>query len=128
MNKNLALVSTLSFILLGADNFAQAPIGNPAKEPGTHDQPNEAALEFLSDLPELKGVSLGMSEKEFQNFITRKELRNERAKADGENSYLVRVPWKGMDASVYFGFRDGKCTGIQRLQPIPKKITPTAAK
>ena len=122
MNKTLALVSALSFALSGADNFAQEPIGHPAKESATHEQPKDAALGFLADLPKLKGVSLGMSEKEFLNIITRQKLRNERTIANGETSYLVRVPWKDLDASVYFGFRDAKCTGIQRLQPIPKKI------
>ena len=128
MNTTLTLVSTLSFILLGADKFAQAPSGNPPAESGTHEQAEDAALGFLADLPQLKGVSLKMSEKEFRKIITRQKLRNERTVAKGEISYFVRVPWKGMEANVYFGFRDDRCSGIQRLQPIPRNLTPPATK
>ena len=128
MKKTLTLIPAIFFGLLLAGNFATEPAGKSAKEPTTRARPEDAPLAFLSDLPELKGVTLEMSEKEFLKIIAGKKLGNERSEDKSGTSYHVRIPWKDMDALVYFGFRGGKCTGIQRLQPEPKEIAPAAAK
>jgi len=94
-----------------------------ALEEKTEEQSRAAALGFLADLPELKGVSLQMPEKAFLKLMDQRKLRYERERSDrkGEVSYYVRIPGKERDANVYFGFRDGMCSGIQRLQPGPRK-------
>src|SRR5438094_10109611 len=79
----------------------------------------ERGLEFLSNIPELRDLSLKMSEDQFKSHIekhrlyAKKELQKERVTywvltAGGEN--------------VFVGFVSGKCTGIQRMQPIPKQL------
>jgi len=123
MNNTLAMVaifSTLSLSLFSADNSGQERSEISAKESGTQDH-QDASLEFLADIPELKGVSLGMRETAFQNILTQRKLRSERSTTKDETSYYVYVPGKEREATVYFGFRDALCTGIQRLQPGPRK-------
>jgi hypothetical protein len=85
------------------------------------DPPKDAAPGFLSDLPELKGVRLGMSENAFQSLLAERKLRYESSITKDEVAYYVHVPTKENGANIYFGFRGASCTGIQRLQPRPKK-------
>lgn len=79
----------------------------------------EHGLDFLSNIPEFRDFSLKMSEDQLkaqiekQHLYSRKELQEERVTywlltAAGEN--------------VYVGFASGKCTGVQRMQPIPKQV------
>lgn len=79
----------------------------------------EGGLEFLSHVPELREVSLKMTEEDFKTHVAKHglyvwtETRKERV------SYWVLTP-EGENVNV--GFMAGKCTGIQRMQPIPKQL------
>jgi hypothetical protein len=78
----------------------------------------ERGLEFLSGIPEFRGLSLKMSEDQLKSHIekhrlyAKKELRQERV------TYWVLTPG---GENVIVGFSSGECTGIQRMQPIPKQ-------
>lgn len=113
--KTLLHIPVLAFALLAASSPCFA------LEEQTEEHARAAALGFLADLPELKGVSLQMSEEAFLKLIDEQKLRYERTEVKGEVSYYVRIPGKERDANVYFGFREGMCSGIQRLQPGPRK-------
>lgn len=79
----------------------------------------EDGLDFLSGIPELRELSLKMSEDELKTHVekhglyARKEQRKERF------DYWVLTP---AGENVHVGFLAGKCTGIQRMQPIPKPL------
>src|ERR1043166_8831319 len=79
----------------------------------------ERGLEFLSNIPELRDMRLKMSEDQLKSHIekhqlyAKKELQNERV------TYWVLTAG-GENVSV--GFVSGKCTGIQRMQPIPEHL------
>ena len=113
--KTLLNIPVLACALLAASGQCFALPEEP------EEQSRAAALGFLADLPELKGVSLEMSEPAFLKLMIQRKLRYERTEVKGEVSYYVRIPGKERDANVYFGFRDGLCSGIQRLQPGPRK-------
>src|SRR5882762_826121 len=78
----------------------------------------ERGLEFLSNIPELRDLSLKMSEDRLKSHIekhglyAKKELQKERL------SYWVLTSG---GENVFVGFEAGKCMGIQRMQPIPKQ-------
>ena len=80
---------------------------------------HEPGLEFLSNLPELRDLSLKMSEDQLKSHIdkhglyAKKELQKERV------SYWVLTPG---GENVFVGFEAGKCTGVQRMQPVPKQL------
>ena len=97
-----SLLSAVLLMLLSAVSFGQ-----------------ERGLEFLSNIPELRDLSLKMSEDQLKSHIekhglyAKKELQKERV------SYWVLTPG---GENVFMGFVAGKCTGIQRMQPIPKQL------
>ncbi len=70
----------------------------------------EGGLEFLSKIPEFRGLTLKMSEDQLKAHVekhglyARRELQNERV------SYWLLTP---DGENVYVGFDAGKCTGIQ---------------
>lgn len=79
----------------------------------------ERGLEFLKKIPEFRDLSFRMSEDQLTSHIkkhglyAKKDLKNDRVSywlltTEGEN--------------VFVGFAAGKCTGIQRMQPIPKQM------
>jgi hypothetical protein len=78
----------------------------------------ERGLEFLSNIAEFRALSLKMSENQLKSHIekhllyARKKLQNERV------TYWVLTPG---GENVFVGFVSGKCTGIQRMLPIPKE-------
>ncbi len=76
-------------------------------------------MEFLSNIPEFRGLSLKMSEEQLKSQIAkhglyaRKKLQNERL------TYWVLTPG---GENVFVGFAAGKCTGIQRMLPMHKEL------
>lgn len=74
---------------------------------------NSKGLEFLADIPSLKGVSLQMSDTNFLTLVHRRKLGFKRGiEADLTTTYTVPVKDGG---AVIFMFRDGHCAGIQRV-------------
>jgi len=69
-------------------------------------------LEFLADIPSLKDVSLKMTEAEFVDILHQQKLDYKRDVSAGQPSYWVKPK---VHVIVVFGFRDGRCSGIQRL-------------
>jgi hypothetical protein len=79
----------------------------------------EPGLEFLSNIPELRDLSLKMSEDQFKSHIEKHRLYAKRELQQERVTYWV-LTRAGENVSVGFVF--GKCTGIQRMQPIPKQL------
>lgn len=73
---------------------------------------NPSGLDFLRDIPSLKPVSLNMSETEFLDILHKQKLDYQRYLTAGQPTYLVKPK---VHVSVVFGFREGLCSGIQRL-------------
>jgi hypothetical protein len=78
----------------------------------------ERGLEFLSGIPEFRGLSLKMSEEQLKSQVEKWHLYSKREVQDDRVRYWL-VTTEG--ENVFAGFAAGKCTGIQRMQPIPKQ-------
>ena len=93
----------------GAGQTAPQPVATWANPP--------QGLEFLGTVPELRGISLDISEEDFLKLVESQVLtiKIDRS-SDGETSYYIATP---SGENVVVMFTDGACTGIQRLQPTP---------
>jgi len=110
-----AILAAVSVGILQAEDKEPLPAkSKTASTPATTPSPNNA-IDFLNDVPELRGVSLNMSEKAFRDLIAHRKLPCKRAVGNGQTTYEVRVPGKKSDAIVIFGFQNASCTGIQRM-------------
>jgi len=70
-------------------------------------------LDLLADIPSLKSISSKMSEEQFLDILHRRKIPYMRELGPNHGvSYLVRPK---AHVVVVFGFRDGHCSGIQRL-------------
>src|SRR5437660_330699 len=84
----------------------------------------EPGLEFLNPIPEFRGLSLKMSEEQLKAQVHKHVLYSKREARFGSLnqtnavSYWLLTP---EGENVFVGFASGKCTGIQRMQPIPKE-------
>ena len=78
-----------------------------------------SGLEFLRTVPELRGITLKISEQDFLKLVQSQKLE---VKPDhsrtGETSYFITTP---SGENIVVMFADGACKGIQRLQPTPAK-------
>jgi hypothetical protein len=72
-----------------------------------------APLDFLADIPSMKGVSLKMSEAELLDIIRQQKLDYTLAIQHGDSMYYVRPK---EHVVVIITFREGHCGGIQRLR------------
>lgn len=79
----------------------------------------EGGLDFLSGIPELRGLSLKMSEDELKTQVEKHGLYARKEQQKERVSYWVLTPG---GENVHVGFLAGKCTGIQRMQPVPKQF------
>jgi hypothetical protein len=95
----LASVAVLLFLVVAVS----------AQEPG---------LEFLRKIPEFRDLSLKMTEGQLKVHIERHDLYSRR-ELQGERVSYWLVSTEG--ENVFVGFALAKCTGIQRMQPIPKQ-------
>lgn len=79
----------------------------------------EHGLEFLSEIPEFRDLSLKMSEDQLKSHIEKHHLYSKKELQEQRLTYwLVTVDGE----NVYVGFASGRCTGIQRMQPIPRQL------
>jgi hypothetical protein len=82
----------------------------------------ERGLEFLSNIPELRDLSLSMSEDQLQSHIEKHGLYSTKTLQKGRQkdrvSYWVLTPG---GENVFVAFEGNKCMGIQRMQPIPQQ-------
>lgn len=76
----------------------------------------ERGLEFLRNIPEFRALSLTMSEEQLKSHIEKHRLYAKRELQKERLTYWVLAPG---GENVIVGFVSGKCTGIQRMQPIP---------
>lgn len=79
----------------------------------------EGGPDFLSGIPELRELSLKMSEDELKTQVEKHGLYARKEQQKERVSYWVLTP---AGENVIVGFAAGKCTGIQRMQPIPKQL------
>lgn len=79
----------------------------------------ERGLDFLSGIPELRELSLKMSEDELKTQVEKHGLYARKEQQKERVSYWVLTPG---GENVHVGFLAGKCTGIQRMQRIPKPL------
>lgn len=107
---NLILACLLPLIGCGGPTSRMVdPPFDPAHEP-------EATLDFLSSVLEFHGFNLAMTEPELTNIVSQRKLGVD-VSADGDRT-TYRV-WNMEGENVVIGFRDGECTGIQRMRPDP---------
>jgi hypothetical protein len=85
-----------------------APKSGHVDKPAPPPAKSQATLDFLADTPEFHEFRLEMTEPELKEIISRNKLG-----VTITHSYHV---WNQDGENVVIGFRDGKCTGIQRLQ------------
>jgi hypothetical protein len=83
----------------------------------------ELGLEFLQPIPEFRGLSLKMSEEQLKAEIKKHGLYSKfEARPDSPDRTNAVSYWlltlEG--ENVIVGFASARCTGIQRMQPIPK--------
>ena len=78
----------------------------------------ERGLEFLSNIPEFRDLSLKMSEDQLKAYIEKHRLYAKKHVQKERVTYWVLTP---AGENVFVGFASEKCTGIQRMQPIPKE-------
>ena len=69
-------------------------------------------LDFLKDLPSLAEVSLNMTETQFLELVQRQGLGCQWEFAGSQRTYWVKPQ---AHVLVAVGFREGRCSGIQRL-------------
>lgn len=79
----------------------------------------EGGLDFLSGIPELRELSLKMSEDELKAHVEKHGLYARKEQQKERFDYWVITPG---GENVHVGFLGGKCTGIQRMQPVPKQF------
>jgi hypothetical protein len=79
----------------------------------------ERGLEFLGNIPEFRDLSLKMSEDQLKSHIEKHGLYAKKALQKEQVTYWLLTPG---GENVFVGFVAGKCTGIQRMQPIPKQL------
>ena len=97
-----SLLSAVLLMLLSAVSFAQ-----------------ERGLEFLSNIPEFRDLSLRTSEDQLMSHIEKHRLYVKKELQEKRVTYWVLT---AEGENVFVGFVSGKCTGIQRMQPIPKQL------
>jgi hypothetical protein len=101
--------------LAGCSTNKQPSQGTPAPLPSaTAQRSDSAGLEFLADIPAYKGVSLNVSEKQLLKILRKHKIPyTEDRRANQSVTYWTH-PKEHVLVAV--GFREGRCTGIQRLQ------------
>ncbi|HUE71775.1 MAG TPA: serine/threonine-protein kinase [Pirellulaceae bacterium] len=90
--------------------FAQVIVRRVDNEPSAPAK----GLEFLAPYPQLHGLSLGMTEKEFHTIVESQKLKVHKTTADGKTTYSITMG-DGHTVIVMFGNDSDKCRGIQRL-------------
>jgi len=102
------------------EHRAPAEVAHPSDRPlvstATWEPPK--GLEFLRTVPELRGVSLEMRERDFQELAKSRAL-NVRADRTADLTRYWASTESGENVIVMFR-NDGTCSGIQRMQPTPR--------
>ena len=86
----------------------------PTEEDSAGDsRPSTAKLDFLSEISEFHQLHLGITEDELKSLIAANDLLVTVNEKDGEKSYHV---YRRDGENVIVMFRDGKCSGVQRMR------------
>jgi hypothetical protein len=115
----------LVMMLAAASGCANRKEAGAAARPGDPGPQNAAVetweppegLEFLRTVPELRGISLEMREQEFQELVKARPLDVRPVQSADQTSYWVSTH---SGENVIVMFRNGACSGIQRMQPSPR--------
>jgi hypothetical protein len=70
-------------------------------------------LEFLREVPELHDLRLEMTEDQFKDILAKQKLTVKVNRKDDGTTYFVTT---GREQNVIVMFRDGVCSGIQRMR------------
>ncbi len=76
----------------------------------------KAPLEFLSDVPEFRKLDLTITEDRLKQLVEEHHLVSRVTKNEKQTTYTLYTP-KG--ERVLLTFRDGECSGVQRLRADP---------
>jgi len=113
MRHTIPIVFVAATMLVGCSSTSRVHTQTAAPTAAaTVQKGSREGLEFLADIPSLKDVSLKMSEAEFVDILHQQKLDYKRDVSAGQPSYWVKPK---IHVIVVFGFRDGRCSGIQRL-------------
>jgi hypothetical protein len=110
MRNTIPIIFAAATVLVGCNSTSSVHTQTAA--PTTVQKGSREGLEFLADIPSMKDVSLKMSEAEFLDILHRQKLDYTRGFAASQTTYDVPIKDGG---TVIFMFRDGHCSGIQRI-------------
>jgi hypothetical protein len=110
MKKSLPLLLIGAVFIAGCAGERQAD--KNGVQPIIVQKANPEGLDFLADIPSLKDVSLNMSEEQLLDILHRQKLDYTREIIAGQTTYWVKPK---VHVIVIFGFRQGRCSGIQRM-------------
>lgn len=85
----------------------------PDRQKDTNSPSGKVKLDFLSDIPEFQGLHTGITEAELRSLIAANGLLVTVTGEGDEKSYHV---YRKDGENVIVMFRDGKCSGIQRMR------------
>ena len=100
--------------LAGCSTNKQPSQGTPAPAPAAAQHSDSAKLDFLADIPAYKSVSQKMSEHQLLKILRKNKIPYTVDRRANESVSYFTHPQEHV--MVVFGFREGNCTGIQRLQ------------
>jgi hypothetical protein len=104
------LLAAFIFIMGCTSRRQQQYIQTPQTVTGQTKQP--VGLEFIADIPSLKGVSLKMSESKFLDILHKQNLDFTQEKIADETTYYVEPQ---AHVLIIFVFQRGHCAAAQRL-------------
>jgi hypothetical protein len=108
MRNTIPIIFIAATVLVGCSSTSRVHTQTVATAPNE----SREGLEFLADIPSLKDVSLKMSEAEFVDILHQQKLDYTKGNDAGQMTYYVHPK---VHVVVIFGFREGRCSGIQRL-------------
>jgi hypothetical protein len=113
MRHILPIVFVAATVLVGCNSTSSVhTLTTAPTTAATTQKESREELEFLADIPSLKDVSLKMSEAEFVDILHQQKLDFTKGNEAGQTTYFVHPK---VHVVVVFGFREGLCSGIQRL-------------
>ena len=113
MRNTIPIIFAAAIVLVGCNSTSSVHTQTTATTTvATTQKWSREGLEFLADIPSLKDVSLKMSEAEFVDILHQQKLDYTKGNEAGQTTYFVHPK---VHVVVDFGFREGLCSGIQRL-------------
>jgi len=113
MRSTIPIIFATATVLVGCNSNSSIRTQTTAPTTAaTAQKGSREGLEFLADIPSLRAASLKMSEAEFVDILHQQKLDYTKGNEAGQTTYYVHPK---VHVVVVFGFREDRCSGIQRL-------------